>query len=252
MALLKKHLYIHISYTDNFFPLHFSSDTNQIVRTPTNTFIPTELTNVAPMSWHSTSSSTTSQLTLSPMVDVNHDLVPTFPRTVIQNTVYHSSTHTTPTSANPTRVLLLSSSLNKNRNDSSVKTLVSISTAITISSSSTSDGGDGTSTGISFSLDDTTHRFLMSHPKIHSFSNMDERDVPTQLLTNERYRLQYNCCKVDVDHCHRLAKKAREFNDTLVYLEGPRVYTCNHCRTHLTSHDEIFSKSFHGRHGKLN
>ena len=36
----------------------------------------------------------------------------------------------------------------------------------------------------------------------------------------------------------------------MVYLDGPQIYTCGQCRTHLTSHDDIISKSFHGRHGK--
>jgi hypothetical protein len=31
---------------------------------------------------------------------------------------------------------------------------------------------------------------------------------------------------------------------------GPRVYACGTCRTHLTSHDDIISKSFHGRTGR--
>jgi hypothetical protein len=44
--------------------------------------------------------------------------------------------------------------------------------------------------------------------------------------------------------------EARKFNDSLVYLDGPQMYTCAQCRTHLTSHDEIVSKSFHGRHGR--
>lgn len=39
-------------------------------------------------------------------------------------------------------------------------------------------------------------------------------------------------------------------NDAMVYLDGPQVYTCGNCRTHLTSHDDIISKSFHGRRGK--
>eukprot|EP00815_Leptocylindrus_aporus_P008210 CAMPEP_0116052288 /NCGR_PEP_ID=MMETSP0322-20121206/1486_1 /TAXON_ID=163516 /ORGANISM="Leptocylindrus danicus var. apora, Strain B651" /LENGTH=190 /DNA_ID=CAMNT_0003535199 /DNA_START=194 /DNA_END=766 /DNA_ORIENTATION=- len=34
------------------------------------------------------------------------------------------------------------------------------------------------------------------------------------------------------------------------YLDGPQVYSCCQCRTHLTSHDDIISKSFHGRHGR--
>lgn len=38
--------------------------------------------------------------------------------------------------------------------------------------------------------------------------------------------------------------------DAMIYLDGPQIYTCGHCRTHLTSHDDIISKSFHGRHGR--
>ena len=47
------------------------------------------------------------------------------------------------------------------------------------------------------------------------------------------------------------SRSARKLNDSLVYLDGPQIYTCAQCRTHLTSHDEIISKSFHGRHGKI-
>jgi hypothetical protein len=60
--------------------------------------------------------------------------------------------------------------------------------------------------------------------------------------------------KVISDATEALAKaqsrSARKLNDSLVYLDGPQIYTCAQCRTHLTSHDEIISKSFHGRHGK--
>lgn len=58
--------------------------------------------------------------------------------------------------------------------------------------------------------------------------------------------------KEDMDKivCKDLAKDALKLNDTMVYLEGPMIYTCGECRTHLTSHDEIISKSFHGRHGR--
>ena len=45
------------------------------------------------------------------------------------------------------------------------------------------------------------------------------------------------------------SRDAQKANDAMVYLDGPQVYTCAQCRTHLTSHDEIISKSFHGRHG---
>lgn len=46
------------------------------------------------------------------------------------------------------------------------------------------------------------------------------------------------------------ARSAQKENDAMVYLDGPQVYTCAQCRTHLTSHDDIISKSFHGRHGR--
>mmetsp|Transcript_109453 Transcript_109453/g.306123 ORF Transcript_109453/g.306123 Transcript_109453/m.306123 type:complete len:298 (-) Transcript_109453:136-1029(-) len=60
--------------------------------------------------------------------------------------------------------------------------------------------------------------------------------------------------KVISDATEALAKaqsrSARKLNDAMVYLDGPQVYTCAQCRTHLTSHDEIISKSFHGRRGR--
>mmetsp|Transcript_13765 Transcript_13765/g.22783 ORF Transcript_13765/g.22783 Transcript_13765/m.22783 type:complete len:310 (-) Transcript_13765:160-1089(-) len=46
------------------------------------------------------------------------------------------------------------------------------------------------------------------------------------------------------------ARSAQRINDSMVYLDGPQLYTCAQCRTHLTSHDDIISKSFHGRHGR--
>jgi hypothetical protein len=36
----------------------------------------------------------------------------------------------------------------------------------------------------------------------------------------------------------------------MIYLDGAQVYSCAQCRTHLTSHDDIISKSFHGRNGR--
>eukprot|EP01135_Chromosphaera_perkinsii_P004772 Nk52_evm3s296 gene=Nk52_evmTU3s296 len=36
----------------------------------------------------------------------------------------------------------------------------------------------------------------------------------------------------------------------LEYLSGSRVYVCSTCDTHLSKHDEIISKSFHGAHGR--
>jgi len=46
------------------------------------------------------------------------------------------------------------------------------------------------------------------------------------------------------------ARDAQRLNDSMVYLDGAQVYSCAQCRTHLTSHDDIISKSFHGRHGR--
>uniref|UniRef100_A0A7S2RCE9 Protein yippee-like n=1 Tax=Mucochytrium quahogii TaxID=96639 RepID=A0A7S2RCE9_9STRA len=37
---------------------------------------------------------------------------------------------------------------------------------------------------------------------------------------------------------------------SLVQLDGPRVYSCSKCRTHLAHYDDIMSKSFHGRNGR--
>lgn len=37
---------------------------------------------------------------------------------------------------------------------------------------------------------------------------------------------------------------------SLVQIQGPRVYSCSKCRTHLAMYDDIMSKSFHGRNGR--
>ena len=57
--------------------------------------------------------------------------------------------------------------------------------------------------------------------------------------------------KANNEHHRTLTKYALIQNDSMVYLDGPTLYTCGNCRTHLTSHDDIISKSFHGRHGKV-
>ncbi|GMH64689.1 hypothetical protein TrST_g10108 [Triparma strigata] len=41
-----------------------------------------------------------------------------------------------------------------------------------------------------------------------------------------------------------------ENRETTVHLQGPKIYSCGSCRTHLTSSDDIISKSFHGRNGR--
>jgi RhoGEF, Guanine nucleotide exchange factor for Rho/Rac/Cdc42-like GTPases len=77
----------------------------------------------------------------------------------------------------------------------------------------------------------------------------------TQLRKNKdrksRKQQKHQIRLVQDQICYELGKNARKENDAMVYLDGPRIYTCGECRTHLTSHDEIISKSFHGRHGKF-
>lgn len=34
------------------------------------------------------------------------------------------------------------------------------------------------------------------------------------------------------------------------YLTGTRIYSCNNCGAHSADHDQIFSKSFRGKHGR--
>lgn len=34
------------------------------------------------------------------------------------------------------------------------------------------------------------------------------------------------------------------------YLTGSRIYSCSNCHAHSAAHDQIFSKSFHGRFGR--
>lgn len=46
------------------------------------------------------------------------------------------------------------------------------------------------------------------------------------------------------------SRSAQRLNDSMVYLEGPAVYSCGECGTHLTTNDDIISKSFHGHHGR--
>mmetsp|Transcript_4100 Transcript_4100/g.4477 ORF Transcript_4100/g.4477 Transcript_4100/m.4477 type:complete len:376 (-) Transcript_4100:567-1694(-) len=59
------------------------------------------------------------------------------------------------------------------------------------------------------------------------------------LLEAEKFRAQ-----------QQKQREQMETEDSMVWLDGPLVYACGQCRTHLTSHDDIISKSFHGRHGR--
>jgi len=70
----------------------------------------------------------------------------------------------------------------------------------------------------------------------------------SQAATNTHHSVSDMTNQITI--CTARALSARKENDSMVYLDGPRIYTCGECRTHLTSHDEIISKSFHGRHGR--
>ena len=50
--------------------------------------------------------------------------------------------------------------------------------------------------------------------------------------------------------CSRAMSRTTLSDKSFVYLEGPNLYCCNECGTHLSTHDDIVSKSFNGRHGR--
>lgn len=85
-------------------------------------------------------------------------------------------------------------------------------------------------------------QLLQANGKKKIESNRKETKKAKKQILSEEAKRYANCVE--------LGKKGRKENDEMVYLDGPRIYTCAECRTHLTSHDEIISKSFHGRHGR--
>lgn len=36
----------------------------------------------------------------------------------------------------------------------------------------------------------------------------------------------------------------------MVAMDGPRIYSCCNCRCSVADHDDVISKSFHGRNGR--
>lgn len=105
--------------------------------------------------------------------------------------------------------------------------------------------------------------------RAHSFAGMNQNlDQPNGTLTGtaigskgQRYRRSSLPAELPQSQSDRQillndslakakCKDALRVNDSMVYLDGPQVYTCAQCRTHMTSHDDIISKSFHGRHGR--
>ena len=86
------------------------------------------------------------------------------------------------------------------------------------------------------------------HSDANSISVAPPRYTPEDLLSSPTGRKSFNDASFAATNMHCLP--ALKENDSMVYLEGPRVYSCAHCRTHLTNCDEIISKSFHGRSGR--
>jgi len=105
------------------------------------------------------------------------------------------------------------------------------------------------------------HHHHLLNPHQNSCSNSKSNSKSNSISDKKNYKLEREKEKILQREiikkkntrraiCNELGKNARKENDAMVYLDGPRIYTCGECRTHLTSHDEIISKSFHGRHGR--
>lgn len=99
--------------------------------------------------------------------------------------------------------------------------------------------------------------------RAHSFNNQCISHLTTSLNeapSQDPRRASLPSCAPRIPSDRRLllsdsiakakSRDALRMNDSMVYLDGPQVYTCAQCRTHMTSHDDIISKSFHGRHGR--
>jgi Yippee zinc-binding/DNA-binding /Mis18, centromere assembly len=99
--------------------------------------------------------------------------------------------------------------------------------------------------------------------RAHSFNNQIVSHLSSSMIASSpqdfrRASLPSSAPRSPLDRrtllCDSVAKAksldALRINDSMVYLDGPQVYTCAQCRTHMTSHDDIISKSFHGRHGR--
>ena len=155
------------------------------------------------------------------------------------------------TSTIPRRLLLpiIGSSVSMYNNSSSAS-----STTTRLSSTETTavDLNTTTSQGNLLSSPTTTHRLPLSRSR--SRSRDDESNISTPPTSPVMYR-GHSFRKVSAKakilemNSKSRTKSAQKENDSMIYLDGPQIYTCNQCRTHFTSHDDIISKSFHGRHG---
>ncbi len=122
----------------------------------------------------------------------------------------------------------------------------------TSTSTSTGSGGDRESdtTAIRTSPNARNKKGTSKHGGCVDGSSERRDGVPRRLILTQGHN--------DIQHPHphppnptslEESKRALQKNDSMCYLDGPQVYTCANCRTHLTSHDDIISKSFHGRNG---
>ena len=89
-----------------------------------------------------------------------------------------------------------------------------------------------------------------NHPPLPSSPLLPPHGMITILFDKEKKKSAGRAARKR-DACKELCKIARKENDSMVYLDGPRIYTCGECRTHLMSHDEVISKSYHGRHAEF-
>ena len=129
----------------------------------------------------------------------------------------------------------------------------------TSTSTSTGSGGDRKSdtTDISTSPNARNKKGISKHGSCGDGSSVSRDGVPRRLILTQGHNdiHYYHHHHHHHHHHHRTptsfkeSKRALQENDSMCYLDGPQVYTCANCRTHLTSHDDIISKSFHGRNG---
>jgi len=131
------------------------------------------------------------------------------------------------------------------RSESSNSVVPAVSEGISPICTSNSSGGRGGESDTTTTTSPTATR-TKGTSKITVGSSSGRRGVPRRILTpDHQHPIHHRTSTIS----SKESRKALFENDAMVYLDGPQVYTCMNCRTHLTSHDDIISKSFHGRNG---
>jgi hypothetical protein len=133
------------------------------------------------------------------------------------------------------------------RSESSNSLAQAVSEGISPMCTSNSSGGrGGESDTTTITTTSPTATRTKGTSKITVGSSSGRRGVPRRILTpDHQHPIHHRTPTIS----SKESRKALFENDAMVYLDGPQVYTCMNCRTHLTSHDDIISKSFHGRNG---